>query len=237
MGWCLLMLSNKFQEFYRYKITYSISIIISLFYLYISLVTGNFIDITSKELATNGAIFAPMVILENEWYRVLLSMFLHGGLTHFALNTISLILVGRAFENYFSPWEYISIYFITGIAGGVISIYFHPLSVIVGASGAIFGVFGGLVGFFVAHKNALGSEFKEIMSSVGMILGFNLAIGLVFPTIDMVAHIVGVIIGFMAGYLSINSKLFWIFNVVLGISIYYFSTLVLTKELLIPLLN
>ncbi|SHO81338.1 membrane protein, Rhomboid family [hydrothermal vent metagenome] len=231
------MLSNKFQEFYRYKITYSISIIISLFYLYISLVTGNFIDITSKELATNGAIFAPMVILENEWYRVLLSMFLHGGLTHFALNTISLILVGRAFENYFSPWEYISIYFITGIAGGVISIYFHPLSVIVGASGAIFGVFGGLVGFFVAHKNALGSEFKEIMSSVGMILGFNLAIGLVFPTIDMVAHIVGVIIGFMAGYLSINSKLFWIFNVVLGISIYYFSTLVLTKELLIPLLN
>jgi len=227
------MLSDKFTQFYRYKITYTLSIIISICYLYISFVTGNFIDTTTKELALNGAIFAPFVILDGEWYRVLISIFLHGGLTHFALNTLSLILVGRAFETYFSPFKYISLYFLTGIAGGVVSIYFHPLNVIVGASGAIFGIFGGLVGFFVANKDALGNQFKEIIKNVGLILLFNLGIGLVFPDIDMSAHITGLIIGFVAGFLSINSKYFWAFNLFLAILIYLFSILVLTKDLFI----
>jgi len=231
----LKTVSNKFAQFYRYKITYTLSIIISLFYLYISFVTNNLVDTTTKELAMNGAIFAPFVILDGEWYRVLVSMFLHGGLTHFALNTLSLVLVGRAFETYFSPLQYISLYFLTGIAGGVISIYFHPLSVIVGASGAIFGVFGGLVGFFVANKEALGNQFRKIIKSVGIILLFNLAIGLVFPNIDMSAHLTGLIIGFIAGFLSINNKFFWAFNLFLAILIYLFSILLLTKELFVPL--
>ena len=234
MGWFLLMLSDKFTQFYRYKITYTLSIIISLFYLYISFVTGNFIDTTTKELAINGAIFAPFVI-DGEWYRVLISMFLHGGLTHFALNTLSLILVGRAFETYFSPSQYISLYFLTGIAGGVISMYFHPLSVIVGASGAIFGIFGGLVGFFVANKEALGNQFREIIKNVGLILVFNLGIGLVFPDIDMSAHITGLIIGFIAGFLSIDKRYFWAFNIFLAILIYLFAILVLTKDLFLTL--
>jgi rhomboid protease GluP len=164
--------------------------------------SGNLIDINSEDLAKNGAIFGPFVALKNEWYRIIIAMFLHGGLIHLAMNTISLVIVGRAIEGYFSSKDYIIIYLASGIIGGLASIYFHPLSLIIGASGAIFGIFGALVAFFIVHRKRLLNNFKELMNNVAVILGINLLIGLAFPSIDMSAHISGMIVGFIGGFVA-----------------------------------
>ena len=197
------------QEFLRYKITYTLSFVIVLFYLYSMITTGNAIDMHSRDLVAIGGVYAPFVVLQNEWWRILVSIFLHGGLTHVALNTISLIIVGRVVEEYFYTFNYLVIYFISGVIGVLASIYFHPLGVLIGASGAIFGVFGALVGFFIANRRVMMHQFKAVMQNIGVILLINLGIGLAFPSVDMVAHIAGLIFGVVAGFLaSYSIKIF-----------------------------
>jgi len=203
------------QEFSRYRVTYSLSALIVLFYLYSIGYSANLIDIPSLDLVEIGAVYPPFVVLKDEWWRIFFSLFLHGGLTHVALNTISLILVGRIVEEYFLRFEYLVIYFISGVIGVLASIYFHPLNVLIGASGAIFGIFGALVGFFIAHRQALMHQFKHMMQNVGIILAINLGIGLVFPNIDMVAHIAGLLFGVVAGFIyAYDRRIFWGYSVV-----------------------
>jgi rhomboid protease GluP len=212
------------QELQRYKVTYILVGLIAFFYLYSSFQSGHFDDIPARTLVELGGVFAPLVVLDNEWYRILFSMFLHGGITHVVLNGVSLIFVGRALEEYFERLEYLVIYFMSGIIAAMASIYFHPLNVLIGASGAIFGVFGALIGFFIFHRRRMMHQFKELMQSIGVILIINLAIGLIFPTIDMVAHIGGLLFGLFAGFLGAYSlKSFWGYVLVMGIATVIFG--------------
>lgn len=198
------------QQLLRYKATYSLATLIALFYLYSILHSGSVIDIPAQSLVAIGAVYAPIVVIDGEWYRIVLSMFLHGSLTHVALNAISLILVGSVVEQYLYKSQYLSIYFLSGIVGALASIYFHPINVLIGASGAIFGIFGALVGFFIANRQVMMGEFKAVMQNIGVMLLINLGIGIVFPSIDMVAHIAGFCFGILSGYLaSRHLILFW----------------------------
>lgn len=127
-------------------------------------------------------------------------MFLHGGMTHLLMNMFSLYIVGRGAETYFDTKSYLSIYLFSGIIGGLTSLYMHPVSVGVGASGAIFGIFGALAGFFLAHRERIASHTKAFMKDFGVIILINLVIGLSIPAIDVSAHIGGLVIGFIGGY-------------------------------------
>jgi rhomboid protease GluP len=127
-------------------------------------------------------------------------MFLHGGMTHILMNMVSLYIIGRGMELYFSKRAYIFIYLFSGLLGGMASLYMHPESVGIGASGAIFGVFGALGGFFLAHRDQIASHGKEIMKDFAVILGLNLIMGLSIPSIDMSAHVGGLIVGFLGGF-------------------------------------
>ncbi|MBN2825370.1 MAG: rhomboid family intramembrane serine protease [Campylobacterales bacterium] len=198
------------NDFKRYPITYTLSALIALAYLYSFLYSGSFIDISPQTLVEMGGIFPPFVVLQDEWYRVIVSMFLHGGLIHIAFNVIALVIVGQVVEVYFRGLDYLVIYFLSGIVGALASIYFHPLDVLIGASGALFGIFGALVGFFIANRRAMMHQFKAMMQNVGVILAINLAIGLFVPNVDMAAHIAGLLFGVMAGYLvSLDYRLYW----------------------------
>ena len=89
------------------------------------------------------------------------------------------------------------------------SLYMHPVSVGVGASGAIFGVFGALAGFFLAHREKIESHSKAFMKNFAIIIVINLVIGFSIPSVDVSAHIGGLIVGFIGGFvLSKNPK--WI---------------------------
>jgi rhomboid protease GluP len=187
------------EAFRRYPLTYGIILLNTLFFLFSMFVSGDVVDINLQTLVDLGALYGPIVVLQGEWWRLLTAMFLHGGMTHILMNMVSLYVVGRGVETYFSKTPYLSIYLFSGLIGGLASLAMHPQSVGIGASGAIFGVFGALGGFFVVHRRTIASHGREIMKDFAVILGLNLLLGLSIPSIDMSAHVGGLIVGFTGG--------------------------------------
>lgn len=88
-----------------------------------------------------GANFNPFTIGGEPW-RLVSSMFLHGNIYHIAMNMVALFVIGRQLEEDEGPLKFVLIYFIVGIAAGIASLTFNVYVMSVGASGAIFGVFG-----------------------------------------------------------------------------------------------
>ncbi len=178
---------------------------------------------SSQYLLSIGAIFGPSIIIDGELWRLVTAMFLHGGIEHIAMNMLSLWFVGRVMESWFDRVSYISIYFISGIAGGLISIYMHPTTVGIGASGAIFGIFGALSGMVIVHRRRMEEQFKAFMKEFGIILFLNLVIGVVFESVDLSAHIGGLIVGMIGGAMVAKSyKMIWIYISIMAISMILF---------------
>ncbi len=185
----------------RFPLTYGIVFLNSAVFLLTILLSGNVVDIDLNTLVDLGALYGPLVVLKGEWWRLVTAMFLHGGMTHILMNMVSLYIIGRGMELYFSKSAYVAIYLFSGLLGGMASLYMHPESVGIGASGAIFGVFGALGGFFLAHRNQIASHGREIMKDFAVILGLNLVLGLSIASIDMSAHVGGLIVGFIGGFM------------------------------------
>jgi len=189
------------HSFRHYKITYTLILLNSVVYLFTAFLSKNIIDIDVETLVNVGAIFGPYTVLDAQWWRLGTAMFLHGGMTHLLMNMFSLYLIGRGFEEYCDTKSYITIYVFSGLLGSLVSLYMHPESVGVGASGAIFGVFGGLAGFFLAHREHIQEHTKSFMKDFAIIIGINLVIGLSIPSVDMSAHVGGLIVGLIGGYM------------------------------------
>ena len=83
-------------------------------------------DMNTQVLVDMGALYGPLVIIRDEWWRVFTSMFLHGGMTHILMNMFSLYLIGRGMEAYFQKRAYITIYILSGLLGSLASLYMHP---------------------------------------------------------------------------------------------------------------
>ena len=208
------------EKFLQYKITYMLILINVLVYIYASFLSMDIIDMNMKVLVKLGALFGPITVLDGQWQDLGIAMFLHGGMTHLLMNMFSLFLIGRTVEQYFSVVSYISIYSFAGLIGGLASLYMHPVSVGVGASGAIFGIFGALAGFFLAHRAKIEAHTKAFMKDFGIILGINLVLGFSIESIDVSAHVGGLIVGIIGGYvISKNSKLVWSYSVAMVVVI------------------
>jgi len=206
------MMFDKLKE---YPLTYTIIGINVVLYVITALMSGAVIDMDMRTLLTMGALNGTLVVGYGEWWRLFTAMFLHGGMTHILMNMFSLYLIGRGVEMYFEKKAYISIYLFSGLLGGLASLYMHPdpNSVGIGASGAIFGVFGALAGFFLAHRDKIATQSKAFMKDFGVVLGLNLVLGLSIPSIDVSAHIGGLIVGVVGGFIiSKNPKWVWAYS-------------------------
>jgi rhomboid protease GluP len=209
----------------RYTLTYILIALSSIVYLFSAFLSLSLIDMDMQVLVDMGALFGPYTVLKGEWWRLLTAMFLHGGMTHLLMNMFSLYIVGRGAEMYFDTKSYLSIYFFSGIIGGLVSLYIHPVSVGVGASGAIFGIFGALAGFFLAHRDKIASHSKAFMKDFGVIIAINLVIGLSIPSIDVSAHIGGLVVGFIGGFvLSKDPKWILVYNTMMILVIMAFAS-------------
>lgn len=197
----------------RYKLTYAIIALNVLVYIFSAFFSQNLTDMDLETLVDMGALYGPYTVQQGQWWRLGTAMFLHGGMTHILMNMFSLYLIGRGAEMYFDTKSYISIYLFSGLIGGLISLYVHPESVGVGASGAIFGIFGALAGFFLAHKEHMEVHSKAFMKEFSIIIGINLVIGFSIESVDVSAHIGGLIVGVIGGFLlSKNVKLLTFYN-------------------------
>ena len=93
--------------------------------------------------------------MRGQYYRLLTSMFLHGGLLHIVFNAYALYALGPETERIYGTPRFLALYFIAGLAGGVASYALSP-DPAVGASGAIFGLIGGLAAFYYISRGLLG---------------------------------------------------------------------------------
>jgi membrane associated rhomboid family serine protease len=148
-----------------------------------------------------GANFGPLTT-RGEWWRLFTAMFLHIGVLHLLCNMWALWVVGVLLERLVGSLGLLVLYLLAGLVGSVASLYFYPRSISAGASGAIFGLFGGLLGVVLVRRKQVPLEiFSRLWSSGLTFLVFNLYIGLRVPGIDLAAHLGGWAFGLVGGLL------------------------------------
>lgn len=129
------------------------------------------------------------------FYRLFTSMFLHANLYHIAFNMYALYILGPQVEKYFGKLKFLLIYLISGILGSLFScVFMVSTSLSIGASGAIFGLFGSLAYFTYKYRATLNNFLR---SSILPTVFINLILGFLLPNVDVSAHIGGLIGGIL----------------------------------------
>jgi len=140
--------------------------------------------------------------LSNEPWRLLTSTLLHGGIIHLLLNMLALLRVGAILEMSLGRHRYALIYLVTGIFASLASAAFSENVVSVGASGAIFGLYGLFLSLLISKSIDLPSETREnFIVSTLIFIGYNVFYGFAKTGIDNAAHIGGLLAGFVIGFL------------------------------------
>ncbi|WP_431798838.1 rhomboid family intramembrane serine protease [Halobacillus andaensis] len=184
---------KEFQEVFSYGKTVIIFVFIILNLIVFALMERYGASTSTSTLIEFGAKYNPAII-EGEWWRIITSMFLHIGIVHLLMNMLALFYLGAAVEKIYGSTRFLTIYFLAGIFGGSASFMLNP-NIAAGASGAIFGLFGALLYFGLKNKRLF---FQTMGYNLLMIIGINIAFGLIVPQIDNGAHIGGLAGGFIA---------------------------------------
>lgn len=158
-------------------------------------------------LFQHGAMEWNAILNQGEYYRIFTSMFLHFGFEHIFQNMIFLFLLGCYLEDAMGSIRYIIFYLLCGVGSGCCSLAadaFMQVEVVsAGASGAIFGVVGGLLN--VILRNRGNFEGLGLGGMVIMIVG-SLFYGFTSSGVDNVAHVGGILCGFLLGFLFYRRK-------------------------------
>jgi membrane associated rhomboid family serine protease len=151
-------------------------------------------------------------VAAGEWWRLITYAFLHAALLgggfsilHILFNMYALYLFGPVMEELYGHVEYLVIYLLCALGGGVLTILVSPLQPVIGASGAIFGLFG--VGFTVWRRRhlVLNPRSRMILSQMGPLLVINLIFTFAVPGISWTGHVGGLIVGAVIGLLAAPS--------------------------------
>jgi len=181
------------EGFYITPIIMDLNLIVFILMVFAGL---GIVSFNAEELLNWGANYRPFTT-NHQWWRLLTSVFLHGGLMHIIANMVGLLFVGIFLEPLLGKTKYLIIYLTTGIIASIASIWWDEATISVGASGAIFGLYG----FFLASilVKTFPPDFgKMFLISTLLFIGFNLISG-VFGGIDNAAHIGGLVSGFVIG--------------------------------------
>lgn len=161
---------------------------------------GHVVGLLSGEprlLLALGANAGPLVFA-GEWWRPLTAALLHGNLLHLAMNGWALLQLGRLSEWTFGSWTTVALFVLTALTGSTLSLFNDAFSV--GASGALFGLEGALVSFFVRHRDRLTPAGVALLKQLLAWSLFMLVFGFVAPNIDWRGHIGGLVGGLAVGW-------------------------------------
>ena len=146
-----------------------------------------------------GANYGPKTT-QGEWWRMFTCMFLHIGVLHLLFNMVALWNVGGFMERLLGSTGFLVLYLLAGLLGSVASVAWNPFVVSAGASGAIFGLYGGLLAFLVRHRAMQQHpSLAALRTNTLVFLGYNLVYGFIQQGIDMAAHLGGLAGGFVGG--------------------------------------
>jgi membrane associated rhomboid family serine protease len=143
---------------------------------------------------------ANFLVADGEWYRIMTAALLHGSLMHIAFNMYALYLFGPRLEQQVGSPAFLALYVASAAAGGMASYIFGPsFQVSIGASGAIFGLFGAWM--FVAWKMRGTPGGSAMFNQLGILLLINLALPFMVGGIDWRAHLGGFAAGVLIAWL------------------------------------
>lgn len=151
-----------------------------------------------------GALFNPYV-LNDQWYRILTHMFMHGGIIHLAVNMYGLYSVGTAVEEYVGTKKFVLVYFIAGIGAALATLAISIFTIGVGASGAIFGVFGFSLIVNITRSRENNLPLGPLFINFAVFLIINVAIAKAVHA-DNFAHAGGLITGLLIGLFSFITR-------------------------------
>ncbi len=158
----------------------------------------------ANDLLTWGANFAPLTTA-GEWWRLVTCMFLHFGLIHIGFNMWVLKQVGPMVERLLGSPGFLVMYLGSGVVGSLLSTWFNPDVVSAGASGAVFGVIGALLGVLVlGHGVIPRATLARLRRSVFTFVLLNVYLGFSVPGIDMAAHLGGLGMGLVCGMVMVR---------------------------------
>jgi rhomboid protease GluP len=151
------------------------------------------------QVLNEGALI-PALVAEGEAWRLVSSVFLHSGVVHLGFNMLSLYFLGSFVEEAFGRSRFLALYLLSGVSGGLAYLYFGGFNApAVGASGAIFGLLGGVLGY--ALRRGTFSWQNPLIRQLLILLALNLYLGFSIPNISNTAHLGGLAGGFAFGWL------------------------------------
>ena len=154
---------------------------------------------TGHTLLTWGANFGPLT-LGGEWWRLFTSMFLHWSVLHLLANLWALLILGELMERMLGHGPFLVLYILAGLSGGVASLYWNPNVISAGASAAIFGLIGGLLGVLAVRKREIPNSVLVSLRKYGVTLVLlNFYLAFVLSGIDHAAHLGGALFGLVGG--------------------------------------
>jgi membrane associated rhomboid family serine protease len=148
-----------------------------------------------------GSDYTPLTA-SGEWWRLLTNTFLHFGVLHLAFNMLALSTNGLLAERIFGSARFALIYLASALSGSVASFLWHPLVNGAGASGAIFGVLGALLAFFLVSRGGVPASVLVVQrNAAAVFIIYSLLNGVRTRAIDNAAHLGGLAAGFLLGLL------------------------------------
>jgi len=159
-------------------------------YAALSALGGNFLEIDFRLLAFFGQM--NVSVLQGEYWQLLTALFVHANLLHLLGNMFFLLIFGLRAEELFSKGTYFLVYLCSGLVGNLLTLLSGPYLVSVGASGAIFGVFGASVIYI--RRNIGQSVLGALIYSFYM---FIMNMG---ANVNLLSHFGGLAAGLLMGY-------------------------------------
>lgn len=154
----------------------------------------------AEYMLEHGAMYVPYMLEGREYYRLFTSMFLHFGIDHLANNMVMLAAIGWNLEYEIGKIKFLIIYFVSGLAGNILSAYGDVMigeyAVSAGASGAVFGIIGALLYVVIRNRGRIGTISGR---GLAFMVILSLYYGFTSTGVDNLAHVGGLFSGFILG--------------------------------------
>lgn len=207
----------------RPLVTYAIIAVTSLAFL-VGLIPGVG-DTVQDALAFWAPTLYPELTGTFEPWRLLTAALVHSGFWHIGLNMLALWLMGRSLEPLLGRWRFLTLYVLSALGGSVAVALLSFTTPVVGASGAIFGLFGALI--------VIGRHIGANIGGIAIILAINLAIGFIPGfNVSWQAHVGGLVVGALVGLVYARTRSVRRRGLQIGLLV--LITLVLLALLLVP---
>lgn len=194
------------KETYRSECYMTMGLVaVNLIVFFLYEVIGSNLD--TEFMLNHGAMYTPYIKNSSEWYRYFTALFLHFGIRHLLNNMLLLYVLGNYLERYLGKIKFLILYLVSGVGANIISgvISYNQGQAVVsaGASGAVFAVLGGLIWVILSNRGRL-----ENLTAAKMVFMAVLALyyGFSNPGVDNVAHVAGLLLGFILSVLLYRKK-------------------------------